>query len=69
MNQAHDVLVILIFGATGGIGLELTRRLAKSGLRLVLATRSQDAPVMRAGSRSRKRCPVAGDTGLDYGEK
>jgi short-subunit dehydrogenase len=65
MNQAHDVLAILIFGATGGIGLEVARRLAESGLRLVLASLSQDALVTSAGSRSRKRCPVAGDTGLD----
>jgi len=43
MNDASNVPVTLIFGATGGIGTELAGRLAKAGSRLVLAGRSREA--------------------------
>lgn len=41
MNQDSQIPVVAIFGAAGGIGSELARRLAKSGHRLALIGRSE----------------------------
>ena len=49
MNHATDAPVILIFGATGGIGSELAHRLAESAMRLVLGSPSRDALDRLAG--------------------
>lgn len=60
--------VIVLTGATSGIGLATARRAAVQGARLVLTARNEDALRQLAFELSRKGCealPVAADVGIE----
>ncbi|HEY8605569.1 MAG TPA: SDR family oxidoreductase [Noviherbaspirillum sp.] len=67
LKRLRDQVVVLT-GATSGIGLATARRAADRGARLVLAARNEDALRQLAFELSRKGCealPVVADVGIE----